>query len=152
MAVSPYVERLRALVGTEVLLLPSVTVLPKDAEGRVLLVRSRESGEWMTIGGMIELDEDPADAARREAHEEAGVVVELGPIIGASGGPQFRLEYANGDRAAYVTIVYEAIVVDGSPAPDHEETSEVGWFGSDDFAHIGLGPFARAQFRALGWW
>src|SRR5438876_408008 len=66
MPVSPYVARLRRAIGSELLLLPSVTVLPRDASGRVLLVRHADSGEWGTIGGTIEPGESPTAAAVRE--------------------------------------------------------------------------------------
>jgi len=113
MPVSPYVRRLRDRVGHDLLLLPSVSVLPRDAAGRLLLVRHSDSGQWGTIGGAIEVDEAPADAAIREAREEAGVEVALGPVTAALGGREFRVNYPNGDQAAYIAIVYEADVTGG---------------------------------------
>jgi 8-oxo-dGTP pyrophosphatase MutT (NUDIX family) len=136
-------------VGSELLLLPSVTVLPRDAEGRVLLVRDRAMNAWMTIGGMVEPDEDPAFAAVREAREEAGILVELEGIIGALGGPQFRLRYPNGDETAYVTIVYGARLIGGVPQADGDETDDVSWFGLGEMQNVALTDFARAQFEAL---
>jgi 8-oxo-dGTP pyrophosphatase MutT (NUDIX family) len=136
-------------VGSELLLLPSVTVLPRDTEGRVLLVRDRAMNAWMTIGGMVEPDEDPALAAVREASEEAGILVELEGILGALGGPQFRLRYPNGDEAAYVTIVYGARLIGGVPQADGDETDDVSWFGLSELQNVALTDFARAQFEAL---
>jgi 8-oxo-dGTP pyrophosphatase MutT (NUDIX family) len=147
--ISPYIRRLRERVGSELLLLPSISVLPRDADGRILLVRLADGG-WATIGGAVEPDEAPAEAAVREAKEEAGVDVELGPIVGAVGGPAFRVRYPNGDETAYVAVVYDAIVVGGTAAPDHDETVEVGWFGPDELVDLDLGPFALATFEALG--
>jgi 8-oxo-dGTP pyrophosphatase MutT (NUDIX family) len=46
-------------------------------EGRVLLVHHRQLGTWLPLGGHIELDEDPEQAALREAREESGFDVEL---------------------------------------------------------------------------
>lgn len=125
-------------------------MLPRDANGRLLLVRHSDSGQWGTIGGSVEVDEAPADAAVREASEEAGVQVSLGPVTAALGGPQFRVEYPNGDRVGYVAIVYEADVVGGMPNADHDETSDVAWFAPGDLATIELNQFARATFAALG--
>lgn len=150
MPVSPYIERLRRSVGHDLLLLPSVAVLPQDAHGRLLLVRQTDDGRWATIGGAIEVDEVPEDAAVREAEEEAGVQVELTRLLIVLGGPQFRKTYPNGDQAAYVSSVYEARVVGGTPRPDHEETLEVAWFDPADLASAELGDFARSTFRALG--
>ncbi|MFA5884675.1 MAG: NUDIX domain-containing protein [Acidimicrobiia bacterium] len=124
MPISPYVVDLRARIGRRLLLLPSVTVLPHDDDGRVLLVRSVGSGMWDTIGGMVEPDEHPADAAVREASEEAGVDVDLVGIVAVLGGPQFRLTYPNGDEAAYVVTVFDAVVVGGEPRHDDVETAE----------------------------
>lgn len=44
---------------------------------RVLLVLHRKLGKWLPIGGHVELDEDPEQAALREALEESGFEVEL---------------------------------------------------------------------------
>lgn len=143
MGISPYVRELRELVGNRLLVLPSVAVLPRDGDGRILLVRTADSGHWATIGGFVEPDERPEDAARREAEEEAGVVVRLTGIIDVVGGPGYRLEYPNGDRSAYVSVVYGAVVESGTPRPDHDETIEVGWFGLDELATLELNGLNR---------
>ncbi|WP_246211265.1 NUDIX domain-containing protein [Phytoactinopolyspora alkaliphila] len=147
---SSYIRRLRESIGQDLILLPSVAVLPYDESGRILLVRQADTGRWGTIGGSVEVDEHPAESAVREAEEEAGVRVELVRLITALGGPQFRLTYPNGDQTSYVSLVYEARVIGGSPRPDHDETVEVGWFHPDEFADIELGDFARSSFTALG--
>lgn len=153
MPLSPYVARLRELVGSETLLLPSVAVLPRDGEGRLLLVRLSDTGEWATIGGTVEVGESPADAARREAMEEAGVEVELTGVLGAVGGTPYEVEYPNGDRCAYVAVVYGAVVVGGRPQPDGDETTEVRWFEPRELAAgaggAPLGSFARALVAEL---
>lgn len=150
MPMSPYIRRLRKSIGHDLLLLPAVAVLPRDTEGRILLVRQADSGQWATIGGSIEVDEDPATAAVREAEEEAGIIVELTRLVTAYGGPQFRMTYPNGDQVSYVSIVYEARAVAGEPAPDHDETVEVGWFDPEELRYVDLCDFARHTFVALG--
>jgi 8-oxo-dGTP pyrophosphatase MutT (NUDIX family) len=148
---SPHVRRLRELVGNELLLVPSVTVLPRDDEERVLLVREADTGQWGTIGGAIEIDEAPEDAARREAEEEAGVAVEVRALLAVLAGPQFRVRYPNGDETAYVAVVYDARVTGGSPRADGDETTAVAWHGLEELAATDLSPFTRAAFDALGW-
>ena len=145
MPISPYIARLRERIGTDLLLLPTVAVLPTDAQGRLLLVRDVASGRWMTIGGTIEPDEAPADAARREAKEEAGVTVVLTGLAAALGGPEYRVRYENGDEAACVAVVYDAVVAEGGPAPraDGDETSAVGWFTADEVRALDLGSLNR---------
>ena len=143
MAISPYIAQLRERIGADLLLLPSVAVLPRDADGRVLLVRQTDSGRWATIGGTVEPDEPPEEAARREAEEEAGVEVRLNRLVTALGGPEYRLTYSNGDEASYVSIVYEATVVSGRARPDGDETFEVGWFHPDELGALDLNDLNR---------
>jgi len=44
---------------------------------KVLLIHHRKLDKWLPLGGHIELDEDPEQAALREAKEESGIDVEL---------------------------------------------------------------------------
>ena len=107
MGVSPFIAQLRGLVGHQLLLLPGVTVLPRRADGRLLLVRLADTGLWATIGGAVEPDESPEEAALREAEEEAGIRVGLSGIRVVLGGPRFRIRYPNGDETAYVSTVFD---------------------------------------------
>ncbi len=128
MGISPFVSELRSMVGNHLLVLPSVAVLPWDSDGRLLLVRQADSGQWATIGGAVEPDEAPQSAALREAAEEAGVVVELTSIRAVLGGPGFRVRYPDGDQTSYVSSVFDARVTSGTPHPDGEEILDVAWF------------------------
>jgi 8-oxo-dGTP pyrophosphatase MutT (NUDIX family)/GNAT superfamily N-acetyltransferase len=148
-AISPYLREIRELVGPRLLVVPSVSVLVTDAEGRFLLVRHVDSGRWGTIGGAVEPDEAPADAAVREAREEAGVGVDVGRVRAVLGGPEFRVTYPNGDVTSYVSTVFDAAIRDGTPTPDGDETVDVAWFTPNDLEAADLGPFARAVFEAL---
>ena len=148
--ISPYVRGLRDQVGHDLLLLPSTAVLPRDGAGRILLVRLIDTGNWATIGGAVEPDESPHDCAVREAEEESGVMVQLGKVLGVLGGPEYRVTYPNGDKTAYVVTVFDATVVGGTPRPDGDETSEVGWFKPEELPFSQMGGLAKALFRDLG--
>jgi ADP-ribose pyrophosphatase YjhB (NUDIX family) len=147
--ISDHLRRIRALVGHELLVLPSVAVLPRDDEGRLLLVRLVDTGNWATIGGSVEPDESPADAAVREAAEEAGVAVTLGAVLGVVGGPDFRITYPNGDLTSYVTTVYDARVAGGSPRPDGDETMDVGWWEPVALPLDHMSHFTRSLLAAV---
>jgi 8-oxo-dGTP pyrophosphatase MutT (NUDIX family) len=148
--ISPYLRRLREAVGHELLLVPSVAVLVWDEDGRLLLVREAETGRWQTIGGAIDPDESPREAALRETLEEAGVRVGLDGIRDVVGGPQFRLRYRNGDLVSYVPTVFDAHVIEGAPQPDGEETLEVAWFTPSALAGASLTDFTHSLFEAVG--
>lgn len=163
MPISPYLRALRDRVGPELLLVPSVTVLLFDGQGRVLLVRHADRGVWVAPGGSLEPHELPADAALREAWEETGLRVELVRLLGVYAGPELEVRYANGDRVAYCMIVFEARSLGGVLRPDGEETLEVGWFGRDELAGIEVAPWVQtvvpdalagrggARFQAPRW-
>jgi 8-oxo-dGTP pyrophosphatase MutT (NUDIX family) len=148
--ISPYLRRLRERVGHELLVIPGVAVLLWDEDGRLLLTREKQTGLWQTVGGSVEPDESPFDAARREAREEAGVAVALDRVRTVVGGPQFRLRYPNGDLVSYVSTVFDGRVVAGQPQADGEETSEVAWFSPQDLREARLTPFTVALFAAAG--
>lgn len=146
---SDHLRRIRALVGHELLVLPSVALLPRDEHGRLLLVQLVDTGQWATVGGSVEPDEAPADAAVREAQEEAGVAVSLGPILGVIGGPDFRLTYPNGDQTSYVTTVYDATVISGTPRPDNDETVAVAWWDRSSLPLEQMSHFTRSLLAAV---
>ncbi len=143
---SDYVRRLRAKVGNDLLFMPSVASIVRDPEGRILLVRHVE-GRWMLPGGAVDPGERPAEAARRECLEEAGVVIEPVRIVGVYGGPEYRVTYANGDDAAWVVTIFEARLVDGIPAPSDDETIDVGWFALDEIAALPQSDAMRSTLR-----
>jgi ADP-ribose pyrophosphatase YjhB (NUDIX family) len=147
--IAPHIARLRAVVGHELLLLPSVSVLPVDDDGRILLVRHAGHDDgWGTLGGAVEPGESPSAAAVREAREEIGADIQLVRLLDVLGGPDFEVGYPNGDRVAYVTAVYEARITEGTPTPGDGELSEVAWFAPEDLPDLPLSRFAWALLRA----
>ncbi len=138
------------MVGTELLVLPSVSVLPTDERGWILLVRLTDSDQWATIGGAVEPDESPENAALREADEEAGVTLQLGPVRAVLGGPDYRVTYPNGDVTSYVATVFDARVVAGTPKADGDETSEVAWFDPHHLPLDQMGTLTKALLRDAG--
>ena len=56
----------------------TVYVIAKiDGETRVLLHMHKKHNHWYGLGGHVESDEDPVEAAIREAKEEAGIDVKI---------------------------------------------------------------------------
>jgi 8-oxo-dGTP pyrophosphatase MutT (NUDIX family) len=141
LGISPYLKGLREHIGHELVLLPAVAVLPWDDAGRLLMVRESQTGLWQTVGGAIDPDEAPHDAAVREALEETGTHMELDRIRAVTGGPRYRLRYPNGDLVGYVSIVFDARVVDGVLRPDGEETVDAQWFSVPALSEIPLTDF-----------
>jgi 8-oxo-dGTP pyrophosphatase MutT (NUDIX family) len=151
MGISPHLARLRAAIGHELLVLPCVTVLPVDDQGRLLLARHAGHDDgWGTVGGAVDPGESSAEAAVREAREEIGVDIRLGRLLGVLGGPDYEVTYPNGDRCAYVPAVYEAEIIEGIPAPSDGELSEVAWFTPEELQSLPVSRFTRALLTATG--
>jgi 8-oxo-dGTP pyrophosphatase MutT (NUDIX family) len=146
---SDYVKQLRAKVGTDLLYWPSVACLIRDAGGRILFVRHVD-GHWTFPAGAMDPGERPAEGAAREVLEETGVVVEPTRIVGVyGGGPAFQATYRNGDEVAWVTIMFEARIVSGEPAPSDDETAEVRWAAADDAFELELSPASRWMLQRV---
>lgn len=122
---SDYISRIRKLIGTEFILLPSVSLIIKDNDDNILMARHQHNNWWVLPGGMIEPDETPHQAAVREAKEETDLTVSLLNIHGVYGGEEFRIQYANGDRVGYVMIVFQAKIDSGQPFPDGNEIRQI---------------------------
>jgi 8-oxo-dGTP pyrophosphatase MutT (NUDIX family) len=85
-------------------------------EQRVLVVHHRKLDKWLPLGGHIELDEDPEQAAVREAFEESGLEVELigerppttGPGTRALIAPRFLDIHRISDSHEHIGMIYWA--------------------------------------------
>jgi 8-oxo-dGTP diphosphatase len=59
----------------------SADLLIRDQEGRILLVDPSYKPDWDLPGGMVEANEPPDVAARREVAEELGIDVRAGELL-----------------------------------------------------------------------
>lgn len=105
----------------------SAAVLIHDGTGRVLLVHQAYGRRWYGLpGGIVDAGETPAQAAVREAREEAGVRIELDHLIG-------RYLLRGGDYPDITAYVFLARIASGEPrVVDPAEITSVGWFDPTD--------------------
>ena len=144
MALSSYIRAVRARLGSARLILPSVSVHVFDDLGRLLLVQQRDDGSWSTPGGFIEPDERPADAARREAWEETGLMVRVERLAGGYGGPECVVRYPNGDETQYVIVAFACAIDAGELRPDREETVDARFWSAAEATTLPLAPWLRS--------
>src|SRR5258705_5186246 len=150
MRMSDYVRRVRAKMGNEFLLMPSVTALVFDGRRGVPLVRpSRRENVWVAPGGAVDPDEQPQDAVVREVWEETGLLVEPMELRGVFGGPEYRVWYANGDEVGYMMAVYECRVTSGELRANDDEIAEARYFSQAELASITLSRWARIVIPEL---
>lgn len=51
-------------------------------DGRILVIKRRDNGNWEPPGGVLELDETPQEGVVREVLEETGIHVEVEQLTG----------------------------------------------------------------------
>jgi 8-oxo-dGTP pyrophosphatase MutT (NUDIX family) len=144
MPISPHVAALRRKIGNDLLILPSVTIMLFDDNGRILLAQHPE-GRWITIGGAIDPGETPAEAAIRECREESGLIVEPVRLIGVFGGADFHVRYDNGDEVQYTTVIFEARLLGGELKPDGIETVALRYFSKEELPRLPMAPWTGAM-------
>lgn len=74
-----------AVIISEKPVIRCVGAVIHDPRGRLLLVKRAhepEKGKWSLPGGRVEQSESDHSAVRREVHEETGLSVTVGPLIG----------------------------------------------------------------------
>ncbi len=130
-------------------------------ENKVLLHKHKKLGIWLPPGGHIELDEDPNQAAIREAKEETGLDIELigNPTAGLAAmtgrvdliPPKFLNRHffdKNTGEHEHVDSVYFARAK--SADARHEiEGGDIRWFSKEDIEKNELGIFPDIQKYAL---
>ncbi|MDI6097096.1 NUDIX domain-containing protein [Actinoplanes sp. NEAU-A12] len=157
MPVSEYIARMRAAIGHDLLLLPGVSAVVTDDEGRVLLARRSDNGRWSVPAGMIDPGEQPADTALRELFEETGVRAEIVRLAGVATHP---VVYPNGDTCEYLNVWFRCRAVGGEAGVTDDESLEVAWFAPDALPELdewsklrietALGPDGPAWHAAAG--
>lgn len=99
--VGSYLWRLRQRIGSELVLMPGAMVVVERSDGRVLLVRRSDTGEWCIPAGAAEPGGSFATTAVDELGEEAGVSVEASELIPfgcLSAAEAHTIRYPNGDE------------------------------------------------------
>lgn len=147
MATPEFIRRLRATAGHQLLYLPGVSAVVFDGEGRVLLGRRADTGDWSIIGGIPEPGEQPAEAAVREVEEETAVlcVAERVVLVQALEEP---VTYPNGDVCQFMDVCFRCRATGGEARVNDEESLEVGWFGLDALPPMSEGVVSRIKQAA----
>lgn len=112
--------------------------------GKVLLIHHRKLNKWLPLGGHIELDEDPEQAAIREAREESGLEVELlgerppttEPGTRALIAPRFLDIHRINETHEHIGMIYWARPRRGDLALAAEEHHDIRWVSREELEHL----------------
>jgi 8-oxo-dGTP pyrophosphatase MutT (NUDIX family) len=124
-------------------------------DAKVLLIHHRKLDKWLPLGGHIELDEDPEQAALREAKEESGLDVELlgerapttEPGTRALITPRFLDIHRISDTHEHIGMIYWARPRTGAVQLAPEEHHDIRWCNAAE-----LDALQPAMSNAVKWY
>ncbi|HUX35526.1 MAG TPA: NUDIX domain-containing protein [Candidatus Paceibacterota bacterium] len=132
-----------------------VFVVFKD---KVLLRKHDKYKIWLSVGGHIELDEDPNQAAVREVKEEVGLDIRLVDKNFESREsdsykelmtPKFLHRHRVGEDHEHVTMVYFGVAKNGDiEQEDGELSDEIKWFTKDELDEKDYGIRESIRYHA----
>lgn len=120
-----------------------------DDTGRVLLTRGpggRRRARWLLPGGGVEHGEHPEQTVIREAREETGLRINVGPLRDVASDVA---TVGRRRRSLHnVRLVYQADVASSdAPSAGGHERDDVRWCARPDWEMLPLAPFTA---RVLG--
>jgi 8-oxo-dGTP pyrophosphatase MutT (NUDIX family) len=131
-----YVQELRQFIGSRPIILVGATLAVYDDQGRVLLQRRSDTGNWGLPGGAMEPGESIEGTARRELYEETGLEAAQLELLDVLSGPEFFFQYPNGDQIHTVIVLYEVTGAAGRLRVNDGESIELAYFPLDDLPEL----------------
>jgi ADP-ribose pyrophosphatase YjhB (NUDIX family) len=117
-----------------------------DGQGRILLTRRADNGQWCLPGGRMESGESAAEACEREVFEETGLRVQVKRLVGVYSHPDQLIIYPDGNKAHIVALHFEAEITGGELGLSNETTA-FGYFSLDEVQ--GMDLLGRHKERIL---
>jgi 8-oxo-dGTP pyrophosphatase MutT (NUDIX family) len=117
-----------------------------DGQGRILLTKRVDNGQWCLPGGAMDPGESAAEACEREVLEETGLSVRVKRLVGVYSHPDQLVVYPDGNKIQVVALHFEAEVIGGEPGLSNE-TSDFGYFSLEDME--GMEMLGRHKERIL---
>ena len=93
-----------------------------DGQGRILMQRRADTGNWALPGGEMEMGESLTDSVIREVREETGYEIEVTGLVGTYTDPRHIIVYSDGEVRRQFNICYTARIVGGRLAVSGEST------------------------------
>lgn len=128
-------------------IVPATNVAVTDDDGRVLLIRRTDNGNYALPGGGLDLGESLPQAAVRETREETGVAIEITGLVGIYTNPNHLIEYtSNGEVRQEFAVVFTGRPVGGHLATS-DEASEVLWVAPTEIPNLPVHPSMRRRIE-----
>ena len=127
-------------------IVPAVTAVVQDDEGRVLLIHRTDNDRWALPGGTMELGESVRTTIVREVQEETGITVEVLGLIGVYSDPRHLIAYDDGEVRQEFAICVRARPTGGSLRASIE-SSEVAWLHTSALRNLNLHSSTRLRLH-----
>jgi ADP-ribose pyrophosphatase YjhB (NUDIX family) len=126
---------------------PSVVVVVRDDQGRVLLIHKVDNDLWALPGGGHDIGESITDTAVREVREETGLDVEVVRLTGTYTNPNHVMAYDDGEVRQQFSLCFVANLVGGTPREDGVETKQVKWVEPEEIERLNMHPSMRMRIE-----
>lgn len=117
-----------------------------DADGRILLQRRADSGNWALPGGGMEMTESLTDSVIREVREETGYDIEVTGLVGTYTDPRHIIAYSDGEVRRQFNICYRARITGGILAVSNEST-DIRFIAVTDLDALPIHPTQRIRLQ-----
>jgi len=117
-----------------------------DEQGRVLLTKRRDNGQWCLPSGGVEPGESVAEGCEREVFEETGLSVRVKRFVGVYSHPDQLTVYSEIDKFQIIALHFEAEIIGGELGLS-DETSDFGYFTTEEIE--GLEMLGRHKERII---
>lgn len=117
-----------------------------DGEGRILLQRRSDSGNWALPGGAMDIGETFAQSVIREVKEETGFDVRIDRIVGIYSDPGHVFAYDDGEVRQEFNICLACTIIGGELAVSSEST-DVRFFLLDEVAGLTMHESIRRRIE-----
>jgi ADP-ribose pyrophosphatase YjhB (NUDIX family) len=117
-----------------------------DKQGRVLLTKRLDNGQWCLPSGGVEPGESVTEGCEREVLEETGLRVKVKRFVGVYSHPDQLTVYSETDKFQIIALHFEAEITGGELGLS-DETSDFGYFTTEEIE--GLEMLGRHKERIL---
>jgi len=127
-------------------LVVATSAVVTDGQGRILLQRRADSGNWALPGGAMEMHESLIDSVVREVREETGYDIEVTGLVGTYTDPRHIIAYTDGEVRRQFNICYTAKITGGELAISSEST-ELRFVAPGELDDLPMHPTQRLRLR-----
>lgn len=144
MARTDYIDDPNAPAANSVV--PSVTAVVEDDQGRILLIHKTDNNLWALPGGGHDIGESIADTVIREVNEETGYDVKVTGLVGTYTNPGHVMAYDDGEVRQQFSLCFRAQLL-GGQARTSSESKAVEWVAPGDLLDLPMHPSMRLRIQ-----